>query len=129
MTRSACDHTGLAISRSSPCHTLAPPSAADKTTIDLRSLYVEPAMLQTVQCAHCGRKLAIDPKHVGTSVVCPLCKQSFTPAAEPEALPVAQPEHETAGIQRDEPRLRQARPAEPSASPRRHFAARCGIDV
>jgi hypothetical protein len=86
-------------------------------------------MLQTVQCAHCGRKLAIDPKHVGTSVVCPLCKQSFTPPAEPEALPVAQPEHETAGIQRDEPRLRQARPAAPPASPGRDFADRCGIDV
>jgi hypothetical protein len=86
-------------------------------------------MLQTVQCAHCGRKLAIDPKHVGTSVVCPLCKQSFTPPAEPEALPVAQPEHETAGIQRDEPRLRQARPAEPPASPGRDFADRHGIDV
>jgi hypothetical protein len=99
------------------------------TTIDLRVFFAEPAMLQTVQCPHCGRKLAIDPKHVGTSVVCPLCKRSFTPPGEPDALPLAQPEQEPAGIQRDEPPLRRARPAQTPVSPGRDFAERQGIDV
>src|SRR4051812_28311654 len=87
-------------------------------------------MLQTVQCPHCGRKLAIDVKHVGTSVVCPLCKASFTPAGEPEALPIAQPEDRTsAAVRPDEPPRPRARPFDDFGTPGRDFADEAGIDV
>src|SRR4051794_35198208 len=64
-------------------------------------------MLQTVECPHCGRKLAIDAQHAGKSVLCPLCKQPFTPPLS-EALPIAQPEDPPYAIQRDEPPRRPA---------------------
>jgi hypothetical protein len=99
------------------------------TTTDSRSSCAEPTMLQTVQCPHCGRKLAVDPRHAGRALVCPMCQQSFTPAVEEEALPIAQPENVTADPPRDEPRLTTtpARPAGGSAG--RAFAEREGIDL
>jgi hypothetical protein len=80
-------------------------------------------MLQTVQCPHCGRKLAIDSQHAGKAVVCPMCKESFTPPAE-DVLPIASPEADE-GIQRNEP----ARPGPViSTFSGRDFADRVGID-
>lgn len=84
-------------------------------------------MLQTVQCPHCGRDLAIDARHVGTSVVCPLCKASFVPPGRPEALPVARPAASPAVTARpDAPR-----PAldHPDLTPARAFAEEAGLDL
>jgi hypothetical protein len=68
-------------------------------------------MHQTVQCPSCARKLAIDPQHLGTSVLCPICNQPFV--AEPLAAPAPQPQ-----------------PAPPPASsPGLAFADRAGIDL
>src|SRR5262245_35458461 len=55
-----------------------PRPAGDKTDFRLLALIGSHTMLQTVQCPHCGRKLAVDSQHVGTAVVCPMCKESFT---------------------------------------------------
>jgi hypothetical protein len=64
-------------------------------------------MHQTVQCPSCARKLAIDPRHLGTSVVCPICNKPFVAEAlvEPVTAPSPAP-----SPQPPEP------PAEPAAS-------------
>src|SRR4051794_37526761 len=89
-------------------------------------------MLQTAECPHCGRKLAIDAQHAGKSVLCPLCKQPFTPPAVTVALPIAQPEEAPYAIKRDEPSP--SYPRRPDGlpvvgSPGRELADRFGIDL
>ncbi len=67
-------------------------------------------MHQTLTCPSCARKVAIESRHLGTLVVCPLCRESFVAAAPVEA------------VKQDVP------PPEP-ASPGRDLADREGIDL
>src|SRR3954454_14919559 len=92
-------------------------------------------MLQNVPCPSCGRTLAVDHQHLGTSVRCPICQTAFVAEAVADPAPTASEAITTSPAVPPalppEPEDRSAAPdrAGPPPGPGREFADRLGIDV